>query len=157
MKINDMKLSAIHPYKKNPRQNESAIEGVKESIKAFGFQQPIVVDKKNTIIVGHTRYYASIDLDLSNVPVVVASKLTPKQVRAYRIADNKTNEFSEWDFDLLKTELKNIDELFTGFTDTEIEDLLNSKDVVNKSSELDASNFSEFDHQCPKCGFEYDD
>ena len=89
MQIQMMKLSEIHPYEKNPRFNDGAVEAVANSIKEFGFQQPIVVDKDLVVVVGHTRLKAAEQLGLTEVPVVIAENLTPEQVQAYRIADNR--------------------------------------------------------------------
>lgn len=105
MKIVNVGINSIHPYGKNPRKNDNAIDKVAASIKEFGFQQPIVVDSGNIIIVGHTRYKAAMKLGLIKVPVVHADNLTDKQVKAYRLADNKTSEFGEWDAELLTDEL----------------------------------------------------
>ncbi|KRM82034.1 hypothetical protein FC35_GL001592 [Limosilactobacillus coleohominis DSM 14060] len=102
-----------------------------KSIKEFGWQQPIVVDKDNVIIVGHTRYKAAKKLGLTKVPVVVASDLTPKQVKAYRLADNKTGEQAVWNNKELLQELLsfNNEDLFTGFKTSEIfEDVLDESD-----------------------------
>ena len=108
MKVQNMKLSDIKPYENNPRINDNAVDKVAKSIEEFGFQQPIVVDKNLVIIVGHTRYKASQKLGLQEVPVVVADTLSDEQVKAYRLADNKTNEFAEWDYELLNIELEDI-------------------------------------------------
>ena len=110
MQIINMKLSEIHPYEKNPRFNDGAVEAVANSIKEFGFQQPIVVDKNFVVVVGHTRPKAAEQLGLSEVPVVIAENLTPEQVQAYRIADNKTGEIAEWNYDLLPIELRDLQE-----------------------------------------------
>ena len=95
MKIELRKLSDIKPYENNPRLNDAAIDAVARSIQEFGFRQPIVVDKKGVIIVGHTRFKAAQKLGLKTVPVHVAKGLTPAQVKAYRLADNKTAELAE--------------------------------------------------------------
>lgn len=105
MKIDMRKLSDIKPYPGNPRSNDAAIDAVAASIKEFGFKQPIVVDVDDVIVVGHTRYRAAEKLGLARVPVHVARDLTPEQIRAYRIADNKTNELADWNYDLLAIEL----------------------------------------------------
>lgn len=130
MQIVFMSLNDIKPYEKNPRYNKNAIEQVAKSIKEYGFNVPIVVDKNNVIITGHTRYEASKLLKLKTVPVIVATHLTPKQVKAYRIADNKTADFSIWDNKLLLEELTDLGDIFTGFTFDEMEDLklLDEKD-----------------------------
>ena len=93
------------PYENNPRVNGYAVKKVMESIKEFGFKNPILVDKDNVIVAGHTRREASILLGLESVPYMVADDLTEDQVRAYRIADNKLAELSTWDEELLKIEL----------------------------------------------------
>lgn len=105
MEVVTRKLNEIKPYERNPRRNEEAVDAVAASIKEFGFQQPIVVDKDGVIIAGHTRYKAAKRLGLKTIPVVVADELTDEQVRAYRLADNKTGELAEWDFNLLPAEL----------------------------------------------------
>ena len=108
MNIIEKNLKDIKPYEKNPRKNDNAVEYVANSIKEFGFQQPIVIDKNNVIVCGHTRYKASKKLGLEKVPCVVADDLTDEQIKAYRLADNKVSEKSEWDFDLLQDELSEI-------------------------------------------------
>ena len=110
MIIQDILLSELKPYANNPRNNEQAIDGVAESIKQFGFKVPIIIDNltNKEIIAGHTRYKASQKLGLERVPCIVADDLTEEQVRAFRLADNKVAEKSEWNFDLLDEELKSI-------------------------------------------------
>ena len=102
-------IDALKPYPNNPRKNEHAIEPVANSIREFGFKQPIVVDKDNMIIAGHTRLLAARKLGLTEVPVIVADDLTPEQVKAYRLADNKTGELAGWDFEQLDLELEELD------------------------------------------------
>lgn len=104
-------IDEIRPYENNPRVNDGAVGAVAESIREFGFQQPIVVDRDGVIIAGHTRYKAAQKLGMTEVPVVVADNLTDEQVRAYRLADNKTGELAEWDFSALEEELAGIGEL----------------------------------------------
>jgi DNA modification methylase len=98
-------LASIQPYDKNPRDNDAAVDAVAESIRRFGFRQPIVVDDAGVIVCGHTRWKAAQKLGIEQVPVHVARDLTPEQIRAYRIADNKTAELAEWNLDLLPIEL----------------------------------------------------
>ena len=133
MQIINMKLSEIHPYEKNPRFNDDAVEAVANSIQKFGFRSPIVVDKDHVIVCGHTRLRAAERLGLEEVPVVVAADLTPEQVQAYRIADNKTGEIAEWNYDLLPLEIKelqeaNFDLSLLGFDTEELDKLLNGED-----------------------------
>jgi len=110
MKIEHRALSAITPYEKNPRLNDDAVDAVAESIERFGFRVPLVVDENGVIVCGHTRFKAAQKLGLDKVPVHVAKDLTPEQIRAYRIADNKTAELSSWDMDLLPLELADLQE-----------------------------------------------
>ncbi len=98
-------LAEIKPYEKNPRLNDDAVQAVANSIQAFGWRQPIVVDGDGVIICGHTRWKAAQRLGLAMVPVHVATDLSPEQVRAYRIADNKSAELAEWNMDLLPLEM----------------------------------------------------
>lgn len=105
MQILQKSIEDITPYEKNPRKNDSAVDAVAASIREFGWQQPIVVDKDGVIIAGHTRYKAAKKLKLKEVPVVVAENLTEEQIKAYRLADNKTGELAEWDTALLGEEL----------------------------------------------------
>ena len=111
MKIRNIKLDELIPYEKNPRINDKAVKYVAESIKEFGFKVPIVIDKNNVIVAGHTRYKASIELGLTEVPCIVADDLTEEQIKAFRLADNKVGEIAEWDFELLAEELQGIDDL----------------------------------------------
>ena len=127
MEVIKKKLSEIKPYERNPRRKHN-YEKVASSIKEFGFNQPIVVDKKGIIIAGHSRYEAAKILNLKEVPVVVSS-LNPEKAIAYRIADNKTNEYSDWDYPTLHKEFgdlldMNYDLDNLGFGDKELEDLI---------------------------------
>jgi hypothetical protein len=129
MKIELRKLSEIKPYPNNPRLNDDAVEAVAASIREFSFRQPIVVDAEGVIVVGHTRYKAALKLGLEMVPVHVATDLTPEQARAYRIADNKSAELSDWNYDLLPIELvelqgMNYDLGLLGFDQDELAKLL---------------------------------
>lgn len=103
-----MAISDIKPYPNNPRKNDDAVTATANSIKEFGWQQPIIVDKDNIIIAGHTRYKAAKQLNMDQVPVVVAKNLSKEQVKAYRLADNKTGEIADWDSEFLEDELANI-------------------------------------------------
>ena len=111
MKIEMKALDAIKPYESNPRDNEAAVDAVARSISDFGFRQPIVVDGDGIIVCGHTRFKAAQQLALDSVPVHIARDLTPEQVRAYRLADNRTAELAQWDRTLLEVELEALCEL----------------------------------------------
>ena len=106
------KVSELVPYEKNPRKiSEDAINAVAESIKEFGFKNPILIDKNNVIVAGHTRRLASLKLGLEEVPCVVVDDLTPQQIKALRLADNKTNELADWDFGELDLELEGLEDM----------------------------------------------
>ncbi|MCA9282251.1 MAG: ParB N-terminal domain-containing protein [Phycisphaeraceae bacterium] len=129
MNIEQRPIGAIRPYENNPRLNDSAVDAVAESIRAYGFRQPIVVDADGVIVVGHTRWKAAQALGLAVVPVHVATDMTQDQARAYRVADNRTALIAEWDTDLLPLELKaiadsGIDPTLLGFDADELAALL---------------------------------
>ena len=105
MEIINKKLSELKPYEKNPRLNDEAVKYVANSIKEFGFKVPIIIDKNNVIVAGHTRYKASKELGLKEVPCIVADDLNEEQIKAFRLADNKVSEMAEWDFNILGEEL----------------------------------------------------
>jgi DNA modification methylase len=125
MLIDTVPIESVVPYARNPRRNGAAVAKVAASIREFGFRQPIVVDRERVVIVGHIRLLAAQRLGLATVPVHVAEGLTPSQVKAYRLADNRTHEEAEWDEDLLSLELGDLRDLdfdlgLTGFDDDEI-------------------------------------
>ena len=109
MKIVERKIDELVEYENNPRLNDDAVAPVAKSIQEFGFKVPILIDKNNTIVCGHTRLKAAIKLGYEVVPCVVCDDLSEDEVRAFRLVENRTSEFSKWDDDLLKTELENID------------------------------------------------
>ena len=146
MQIQNVPITSVKPYEKNPRVNDDAVDAVAKSIKEFGWQQPIVVDSEMVVIAGHTRLKAAERLGLTEVPVIVADNLTPEQVKAYRIADNKTGELAEWNYNLLPFEIKdlqdaNFDLSLLGFDTDELDKLLNGdadKQVATGETEPDA-------------------
>ena len=120
MKIQMIQITEIKPYDNNPRKNDDAVDEVANSIKAFGFKNPIIVDKDMVIIAGHTRLKAALKLGLTMVPVIVASDLTPDQANALRLADNKTAEIAKWDKKKLEEELKQINWEILGINMTDV-------------------------------------
>lgn len=108
MNIINIKLSDLKPYERNPRNNKEAVDYVANSIREFGFKNPIIVDKNNVIVAGHTRYLACKKLGIKEVPCVIADDLTDEQIKAFRLADNKVAEIATWDLDLLDEELDDI-------------------------------------------------
>lgn len=113
MEIVELPIKALKPYKRNPRKNDKAVEYVANSIRQFGFKVPIVIDENYEIVCGHTRWKAAKVIGLESVPCIMADDLNEDQIRAFRLADNKTAEMADWDFDLLEMEFNDIDpELF---------------------------------------------
>lgn len=132
-KIQYLSLNEIKPYNNNPRKIKN-VDKVAKSIAEFGFQQPIVVDKNNIIIVGHTRFQASKQLELEKVPVLIAD-LTEQQAKAYRIVDNRLNEDNEWDKELLNIEIDDLKDynselLNFGFDEKELDNILRDSDPI---------------------------
>lgn len=109
MTVHNININELQPYENNPRINDNAVEAVAASIKEFGFKVPIIVDKNNIIIAGHTRLKAAEKLGLQKVPVIIADDLTEDQIKAFRLADNKVAEAAQWDFAKLEQELAAID------------------------------------------------
>lgn len=126
MEIINKKINELKPYDKNPRNNDDAVKYVKNSIEQFGFKVPIVITKDNEIVTGHTRWKACKELGFKEIPCVIADDLTDEQIKAFRIADNKTGEISFWDNDLLADEIRDLDIDMTdfGFGDFELNILL---------------------------------
>ena len=130
----------MKPYDKNPRKNKEAVKYVAESIKEFGFKQPIVIDKNNVIVCGHTRLLAAKQLGLKEVPCILADDLTEEQINAYRLVDNKTNEFAEWDNELLKVELFKLPSLnmkLFGFEEEQKEEQIAEEDNYEEPEQLE--------------------
>jgi len=158
MKIEQWDIGKVKPYEKNPRRNDKAVEAVANSIREFGFRQPIVVDEHGVIVVGHTRHKAALKLGLKTVPVHVAADLTPQQARAYRLADNRSAADSEWDVDLLPIELGELrddgfDLKLVGFSDKELAEYLREFDTdLDGDAEADEAVETV---RCPKCGHEF--
>ena len=159
MKVEQVAIEKIVPYENNPRINEQAIGPAAESIRAFGFRQPIVVDKNMVIIVGHTRLEAARQLGLEKVPVHKAD-LSDEQAKAYCIADNKTHEYSDWLVDRLKHELAELqasdfEMTLTGFNMEELDGILEGG-VFNPVPEDEQPKLDErAPVTCPECGHEF--
>ncbi|ENY8491868.1 TPA: ParB N-terminal domain-containing protein [Clostridioides difficile] len=154
-----LNLEDIKPYENNPRNNEQAIEKVVNSIKEFGFNNPITVDKDYVIVTGHTRYEASKILGLKQVPCIILSNLAEEQIKGYRLADNKIGEFSEWEFDKMTKELaeiENIDMSSLGFNIHMFEDLgIIDADFILEE-ELEEKEKKGKMVKCPHCNEEFE-
>lgn len=147
MEVKNVPIDSIKPYEKNPRLNDNAIKAVAESIKEFGWQQPIVVDKNGEIIAGHTRYKAAQKLGETEIPVTTAESLTPEQVKAYRLLDNKLNELSDWDIDKLREEIASFEFDFEPFDidfNAELKEMPDVSYMFNEPSEVPDDTPSKF-------------
>lgn len=150
IEIKMLDIDEIKVYEKNPRKNKNAVDAVANSIKDFGFKVPIVIDKDNVIVGGHTRRLAAKKLGIKKVPCVVADDLSEQQIKAFRLADNQVAEFSTWDEDKLAIELEELglDMSAYGF---------GIERALSVSEEIDVDDFNDekFDYTCPCCGFRF--
>lgn len=153
MQIIEKPIKELKAYENNPRKNDSAVEYVANSIKEFGFKVPIVIDADNVIVCGHTRLKAAKKLGLKVVPCIVADDLTEEQIKAFRLADNKTGEIAEWDLDLLGEELDgilDIDMTSLGFDNISPVAAIPLDDICDDEKE------NKKVCCCPKCGFAFE-
>lgn len=109
MNVREISTARLREYENNPRNNDLAVEKVKYSIERFGFLFPVVVDMNYTIVCGHTRVRACREMGIQSVPCIIAEELTDEQINLFRLVDNKTSEYSDWDFEKLKNELSLVD------------------------------------------------
>ena len=172
MQIQQVPLASIIPYPNNARTHGTAqIELLAGSIQEFGFDQPIVLDSNNVIVKGHGRYQAAKRLGLETVPAIVVEDLSPAQVRASRIADNRIAELSNWDRELLESEIDiliedGFDVSLLGFGDEDDMSLpgevggdtrtVGLEPMDSSTKEINTDDFK-LDHECPRCGFEFND
>lgn len=145
MKIQMMELEKLVPYANNPRNNEKAVDAVAESIKQFGFRNPIIVDPELVIISGHTRRLAAMKLGLKTVPVYIDADMTEQQKKAFRLADNRVAELATWDKELLKNEIADIIDVNLSDFGFDLDEL---KEIQRESLGISV-------HRCPKCGHEW--
>ena len=141
MEIIYKNIDELIPYENNPRLNDEAVEYVKNSIKEFGFKVPVVIDKDNVIIAGHTRIKASKELRIKDIPCIIADDLTEEQVKAFRLADNKVSEKSMWDYTKLDEELNNILDIDMSLFDFDI----NNNDVEIERIDLSNKEFEKYE------------
>lgn len=149
MKITEIELSNLHEYENNPRDNDGAVDAVAASIREFGFKVPVIVDGDNVIVAGHTRVKAARKLGMSAVPCIVADDLTPDQIKAFRLADNKVSELAGWDWNKLYEELEtiSIDMEQFGF-DMSADDV----DIDSFFEDAEQKEKEPKKIQCPHCG-----
>lgn len=162
MELENIKLSSLKTYGKNPRNNENAVAYVVNSIKKYGFLVPIIIDKDNVIVCGHTRYKACKQLGMKEVPCIRAEQLTDEQIKAFRIEDNKTNEKAMWDIDLLRDELGDLKELGVdledlGFMDFELDNIFGGTADIEDFFEdkIESKEKKPKTIICPECGHEF--
>ena len=160
MKIENIKISDIIPYSNNPRINDKAVDKVAMSLKEYGWQQPIVVDKAGVIVIGHTRLLAAKKLNMDTCPVVTAEDLTDAQIKAYRIMDNKSAEFAEWDDELLNVEIQELIDMdfdieLTGFDKDFFEEMDDEPGVGDKNTEVNMDDMDE--KMFIKLGYDFDE
>lgn len=151
LEIKYIPINDIKPYKNNPRLNEDAIPYVMNSIKEFGFKNPIILDKNNVIVAGHTRLESAKRLDMKEVPVIYADDLTEEQIKAFRLADNKVAEKSMWDYSKLDEELDSILDIDMSMFDFENIEETNLDDFFEESEEKEKEKKTMI---CPHCGKE---
>lgn len=153
MNIVEKRLDELQPYENNPRKNDNAVPYVAESIKRYGFKNPIIIDKDGVIVAGHTRYLASIELGLDIVPCIIADDLTEEQIKEFRLVDNKTSEFAGWDFTMLESELQELDFdfdfQFPEVSDIDIDSLFEDKEPEEKEEKRETI-------KCPHCGLYFE-
>ena len=155
LEIKYIPIEEITPYKNNPRINEDAIPFVMNSIKEFGFKNPIILDKNNIVVAGHTRLESAKRLKMEEIPCIYADDLTEEQIKAYRLADNKVSEKSMWDYDKLEEELDNILDIDMSKFDFNIDnfeiEIPEEKEETEKSTETK----DKHEHICPNCGLKF--
>jgi len=165
LKIEYRKAVDLTPYENNSRTHSKEQVGqIVESIKEFGFTNPILIDEDGGIIAGHGRLEAATALGMEEVPTITLEGLSEAQKRAYVIADNKLALNAGWDFEMLKLEFEELSNLkfdfeLTGFAQFELANIFDDgvREVQqSKTKEIDVDSF-DADHQCPKCGFEFND
>lgn len=165
MQIEYIEIDKVIPYANNPRNNDGeAVDRVAASIKEYGFKNPIIIDKDNVIVAGHTRLKAAKKLDLAEVPIIRADDLTPAQIKAFRLAENRVSEYATWNNELLTIELEGLQELdfdldLTGFEGWELDNLLNSvsdDDLQDFFIDKEEKPKEPKKVVCPHCGEEFE-
>ena len=151
MELQTLKIKDIHPYERNARKNDQAVDAVAKSIEQCSYVAPIVVDENHVILAGHTRWKAMKKLGRNECECVVKDGLTEEQKKKYRLLDNKTNELADWDFDLLADELEGLD-----FGDLELDWEIDIPDFEEQEDYSESTKSkTETTVLCPKCGFEW--
>lgn len=172
MQVEKINISLVKPYWRNPRENKDGVEKVKRSIQEYGYRNPILVDKNNVIIAGHTRYKALLQLGYKEIEIIVAKDMDENKAKEYRIIDNKTSEYSKWsetleaelrgftNDDILKEFFPNVDFGLSDVRENIASDNINIGNIENslKNKFLDRSNVmhdEKVNFICPNCGEEF--
>lgn len=153
MKIEELEIDKIIPYENNPRKNKNAVDTVAKSIREFGFKVPVILDRENVIVAGHTRVLAAEQLGLKKVPVIYADDLTDEQIKAFRLVDNKTAELSKWDLEKLDEELSRIAGIDMTQFELYAENAFNHEEFFTQDPITETENEkTPKRYQCPHCG-----
>jgi ParB-like chromosome segregation protein Spo0J len=158
MEVINKKVDELVPYKKNPRVNHQAVNEVAKSIREFGFKVPVIIDEDNVLVAGHTRVEACKRLGIDEVPTIVADDLNEEQIKAFRIMDNKSAQYAEWDYELLLEEIADLDEMdfdidLTGFKEVELDEIIEElageqrKEMEEEKPEIEFSDELLEEHQ----------
>ena len=159
MEIKKIKLADIKPYENNARINDDAVDYVVKSISQCEYVAPIVLDENNVILAGHTRYKALKKLGYDEAECVIKEGLSDEQKRKYRLLDNKTTEFADWDFDILQSELDGLDfedlDIDWGLPDLELNE---TSDYIPEQEDVDIDKYesNRKEVECPSCGFKFE-
>ena len=159
MEIKKIKLADIKPYENNARINDDAVDYVVKSISQCEYVAPIILDENNVILAGHTRYKALKKLGYDEAECVIKEGLSDEQKRKYRLLDNKTTEFADWDFDILQSELDGLDfedlDIDWGLPDLELNE---TSDYIPEQEDVDIDKYesNRKEVECPSCGFKFE-
>ena len=153
MNVKNIAINELIPYENNPRRiSKENLELLADIIKKFGFKVSCIIDINNVIVAGHARLEAAKILGMQEIPCVIADDLTPEEIKAFRLIDNKIAEKSSWDFDKLNLELE---ELNLNFDMSEFGFTVEIPEIENKEINIEDFSEEEFEHECPRCGFKF--
>lgn len=166
LKVETWPIERLVPYCRNPRKNDDQVDRMVSAIKEFGFRIPVVAKSDGSVVDGHLRLKAAQKLGMAEVPVALADELSDAQVKAFRLLANKSANWAQWDDDLLKLELQDLQDMaydmeLTGFDEKELGDICSFSEEKTEegAKEMDIDDFSdeEFKHECPRCKFRFND
>ena len=161
LKVETWPIERLVPYCRNPRKNDEQVDRMASAIKEFGFRIPVVAKSDGSVVDGHLRLKAAQKLGMKEVPVALADELTDAQVKAFRLLANKSANWAQWDEDLLKLELQDLQDMaydleLTGFDESELGDIWDGEDVnFSPDEDSEAVRLDKKDPKivtCPSCG-----